>query len=218
MSIPLKIDSRFRDRSLPENSNPAEFTIPLEVAKNWRAENRRVAAVQPPNRNYVQNMVHSVKLLSLIIPQDLGDVGASADINLPFLHVTLQPIIQNVDKNLVNFTANGRVVEDTPSIFGSSTVRANFKDAVFVPYYDKKIGDNWVLYKCDQIQTYRLDLNNSIYFKITMPDGQVLPITDNTYPDAIDKSRQVFALFESTPYYRESDYDNHFSTLYPSNY
>ncbi len=218
MSIPLHIDSRWRQRSNEDNLNPAEFFISAEVVQKWQSVDRTVQAVRPHDKMQVTNMVHSVKLLNLTVPYDFGGaVGATFNNIAPFVYVNLQSTSMYKDMRLVNTLEDGRVVNQGPDILGANT-KTSLKDVTFVAYCDKVqgTGPNWIQYKCGMTQTYRLKLDDALTFRVFTGDGKTLPIVDNAPPDDIDPTKQVNALFEITPYVREDRYDNHLVTLYNS--
>lgn len=218
MSTYFHIDSTWRDRTL--YPNPAEFLIPIEVAKGWRTPNRTVQAVRPHNKMQVTNMSHSVRLLNLSIPFNFGgDIGTTFVDTNPFIYVTMQSTSYYKDMKLINTIENGNIVNEVLDASGNIT-KVSLKDAIFVAYCDKLQGgdtSSWIQYKCNMIQTYRIDQQDAISFRVFGADGKTLTIIDTQPPTAINKARQVNALFELTPYVREEAYDNHFVTLYNSN-
>ena len=216
MSTHIHIDSRWRDRSKDDNTNPAEFLIPVEVSQKWKTLNRTVQAVRPHDKMQVTNMVHSIKLLNLTIPHDFGGEIGTTFINLaPFVYVTLQSTTLYKDMGLVNTLEDGRIVNETLDLSGNIT-KTSLKDVTFIAYCDKLQGSgpDWIQYKCNMTQSYRIHLKDALRFRVFTPDGKTLPIVDATPPNPINPAKQVNALFEVTPYVREDRYDNHFVTLY----
>jgi len=221
MSIPLHVDSRWRNRNNDNNTNPAEFDIPVEVTEKWQTANRTVQAVRPHNKMQATNMVHTVQLLNLTIPYDIGgSVGTTAYNLIPFVYVTLRTTSSTyTDEGLVNTLEDGRTVNVTPDLLGVDS-KTSLRDVTFVAYCDKLQGaspQTWIQFKCNMYQTYRINLKNSLKFRVFTPDGKTLPIVDNAATSAVLPARQVSALFEFTPYVREDRYDNHLVTLYDNN-
>lgn len=219
MSTHLHFDSRWRDRSNPENTNPAEFTISPEIAMGWNTTNRTVQAVRPHDKYQVTNIVHSIKLLRMTIPY-----SASYIEDTPFLYVQLSSFSNTPDKKLIHTLENGKIINKTPPLLtapptGYTKVTTRLSEATFVVHFDKTqgTGPEWIQFKSDMTQTYRLDLKNGMKFRVFTPDGITIPITDATYPADITPAKQVEALFEVTPYVREDRYDNHYATLYNKN-
>ncbi len=213
MSTYFHVDSRWRDRTVFDN--PAEFLIPIEVSNGWRTVDRTVQAVRPHDKLQATNMVHTVKLLNLTLPFDFGgEVGTTFLDTHPFVYVTFQSTTQYKDMKLINTLENGKIVNKTLDSNGN-LVTVSLKDAVFVAYCDKVQGTNdWIQYKCNMLQTYRINLKDSMNFRIFTVDGLTLAIVDDQPPTAADPAKQVNALFEVTPYIRDNEFSNHLVTLY----
>lgn len=208
MSTHFHIDSTWRDNTV--FTNPAEFNIPVEVSNDWVVRNRTVLPVRPHHGERMPNMVHNVKLLNLTIPYDFGgSVGTSFLDSHPFVYVAFQSTTMYKDAKLIN-TLNNRYIENP------TTSRVSLKDAVFVAYCDKLQttgnGISWIQYKCNMTQTYRINLKDSLSFRVFTNDGITLDITDTS--PAIDSTKQVNALFEVTPFVRDGEFDNHNSAIY----
>ena len=201
MSVHFHVDSTWRDRS--QFSNPAEFSIPIEITNSWRTMTRTVQAVRPHCQDPVTNLTQSVKLLNLTLPY------TDALIAKPFVYVSFQSNTMYKDMRLINTLENGL----------DNTNQTSLKDAIFVAYCDKIQTDattgNWIQYKSSMTQTFRLNTKDSLSFRVFDNTSTTIPFTLEDDPDvAVDPLNQVNALFEVTPYVREDRYDNHLTTLY----
>ncbi len=217
MSTYFHIDSRWRDRNDDENANPASFTVPVEVARKWKTENRTVQAVRPHDKKQVTNMVHTIKLLNLTLPYDIGSpIGTTLNNLTPYVFVEFRSTSKLSDRGLLNTTEDGKIVNKTPDLVGDASRPTSLKDAIFVAYCDKVQGvaPAWIQYKSSMNQTFRIDTKDSIRFRVFTADGKTVPIVDNVSPALINPARQVNALFEVTPCVRADEYDNHLVTLY----
>jgi len=218
MSTQLHVDSTWRNRS--EYPNPADFIIPVDIVKDWRTVDRTVQAVRPHDKLQATNMSHTVKMLNFTIPSvAIAHTVTNATIqgvkivttttigvlDAPFLYIALQPANMTNDTKLIN-TLEG----------GKNSNNKTLKDAVFVAYYDKT-QNNWLQYKCNMLQSYRLDMTKQLSFRVFDNTGQTIQITDTAPPEFPDASVQINALFEITPYIRDDRYDNHIITLYDRN-
>lgn len=219
MSTHIHVESIWRDRGI--YSNPAEFTIPNEVVKKWKTTNRTVQAVRPHHKMQTTNIKHNVDLKHLTLPYDFGGATSSGAIEvLPYVYVQFNSVVHS-DKRLLNTMEEGRVVNQTLDLSGNLVV-TSLKDATFIAHYDKvqESSDSvkrWIHYKSHMTVTMRIDVDSEIEFRVFSPDGKTLPIYDNDTSTNINRYRQVSALFEITPYVRDGDFDNHFTTLYNPN-
>jgi len=212
MSLSVHVDSRWRDRSNPDNINPAEFTIPVQVVKKWLTRDRTLIAYNCHDKPIDPHIIRDIRLTKLIIPYDIGgSIGTTLQDISPYLYVHFNNTASSTttDKLLLNTLEAGNVVNQTPNIAGVNQT-VNLSDAIFITSFDKNQGatPSWVQYTCDITQCYRIDFTNDLKFRIFTYDGNTIPIVDTAYPLPVDPARQVTAVFESTPYVRDGRYNN----------
>lgn len=218
MSTQIHVDSTWRNRN--EYPNPAEFIISIDMINSWRTVDRTVQPVRPHNKMQATNMLHTVKLLNLTIPNvavantitnatlqgsKFVTTTTIAVMDAPFIYVSLHSADMVNDSRLVNTLEGGR-----------NSYNRTLKDAVFVAYYDKT-QNNWIQYKTNMLQSYRLDTTKELKFRLFDNTGQTLQLTDTSPPTYPNGAVQVNAVFEVTPYIRDDRYENHVVTLYDRN-
>lgn len=234
MSTQIHIDSTFRNRS--EWPNPADFEIYSGITKSWRTIDRTIQAVRPHDKLQATNLLHTVRLLHLTLPATgVGTVLTNATFvstatvgvnafngpfvttattgvgNLPFVYVAFHSTRFRDDK-LMN-TMEG----------GLNSYNKSLKEAVFTAYLDKiTLQTNstipmWYHYKTHMIQSYRINTDDDMHFRVFDNTGNVIFITDTTPPTFPNASQQVNALFELTPYVRDEAYHSHLVSLYNMN-
>lgn len=195
MSTFYLLDSIFRDRiTYP---NPADFTVPASITNAWKTNTRTVQAVKSYCEKPVLNFVFNVTLLNLTLPVDFTTTAYGS--NPPFLFVEFRNTSGYTDKNLIN-------INTTESL----------KDAVFVVYQDKTIGDQWVYFACknSMTQTYRIDPKGEMKFRVFDDFGETVQITDTIPPVPPDPLAQVSALFQMSPYVRDDTRESHYPQIY----
>ena len=217
MSIFIHADSRWRDRNL--YPNPSNYYIDLETVKSWKTSDRTVLSSKQHDKPQLVDPIHTVKLHHLTIPQinltNASTFGMSFTPTFldyyPYLYVSLQNATYYKDSRIMN-TGEVGVLNTTSDVTG--TVRkVSLKDAIFVAVFDKAQSGattSWLHYKCGMVESYRFDGKDSMHVRVFTPDGLDLPIVDNDPPLPANNLVQVNALFEVMPFFRNSEYDNHY--------
>ena len=196
MSIYYFIDSTWRD--VTEFPNAGEFEIPISVAQGWHTVYRSVMATRSYCEKVPLNFVFNVTLLNLTLPVGFtfpeGSLSEAYGDNPPMLFVEFRNVNAYTDRGLIN---TNEVVGTDPSL----------KDAVFVAYFDKNQGGEWLQFKSCMTQTYRIDPKDAMEFRVFSNFNDTVQVVDSVPPAA---PNPILALFQLTPYVREDTRESHF--------
>ena len=187
MSTFIDLDSIFRDREVYPNE--ASYEVSENQVETWFKSSRSVRAhPQNPNTQPLE-FATSIKIHYLATPytEELADV--------PRLYVNFRSILYK-DIHLIH-AIDGRQ-----------------PDAKFICSFEKIQNDSngdplWIHWKCSMEQVMRFRRGEPIFFEITTRSGTVIPQQDTDVPDDPDPTKQTLCTFETLPYIRDGDYDNH---------
>lgn len=188
MSTFYSINSLWRDVAM--YPSPADFEIPTSVSSKWTM-NRTVQATRTYCENVPINFVYNVALTNLTLPASFTTTAYGS--NPPYLYVEFRNVNKYNDKRLINTNETDTDI--------------TLKDAVFVVYFDKLIDDVWAQFKCTMVQTYRIDPQAAMKFRVFDDQNETVIIVDTDPPSP---ELQVSALIQMTPYVREDTRESHF--------
>ena len=207
MATYIDLDSRHRNWQV--YTNPAYFVVEAEQVSTWNRAPRQVTAQSSRLGSRVVEFSQSVKLKQLIIPYVdntlAGYYNSGTSVVTGAHSATFQRLYVDVhtarydDKQLI-YTINNKIP------------KARFACTQEGFQFDDTNTPRWIKFGSNMDQVMRFARNESLVFEIMQEDGNRVWFYDNPQdapPTAPVPTYQVWALLEVTPYFRDSDYNNH---------
>lgn len=194
MSNYIDLDSTYRDvNTFP---NPASYTVLDSQIQAWNRESRNVSAnsTRPSTRSL--DFTQTLRVIKVIIPYLVTDLQANPPIAITTAN--LQRLYLDVHTKY----------NDSGLISGIDNKAAKVKFVLFRKEIQNDANNNpvWIIFESHMHQVMRFSRNEPIAINITDQNFVTLNLPEGLLPP--DPSRQTYILLETTPYFRDGEYQN----------
>lgn len=200
MASYIDLDSYHRNTSFYPNSS--SYTVTAEQMATWPRAPRQVTAHTARPGSSAVEFTDSLQCKTMILPFSAITYVDKAGVTQNTHTADLQRVYLNI---------RNEMYDDKQLIYSidNNVPRAKFVLTQIGIQYDNTTAPAWVKFSCNMDQVMRFSRNSPLIVEIMQEDGFTITIPDGGLPGSPTRSLQTYILMEITPYFRDSDYDNH---------